>query len=100
MGAMRTLGFAKRTYEELRMAERRTVDQLVAQITERNRADRERPVQPIVPPLGAPVYVLPDIPQVTAAGSRFMATIDTSASLTKNDMTKPVIALVASILYN
>jgi cytidylate kinase len=95
---MRTLGFAARDYEGLSDAQRRNVDQLVDQINERNRADRERPVQPIVPPAGAPTYVLPDVPHMEPTGTRFMATIDTSAKQSKDAMTSPVIRLVSNLL--
>jgi cytidylate kinase len=98
VGAMRTLGFASRDYEGLSDAQRREVDRLVDQIDERNRADRERPVQPIVPPAGAPRFVLPDIPAVKPTGDRFMATIDTSAKQSKDAMTAPVVTLVSSLL--
>ena len=98
VGAMRTLGFASRDYDGLSEAQRRDVDRLVAQINERNRADRERPVQPIVPPNGAPTFVLPNIPDVEQTGERFMATIDTSAKQSKGAMTAPVIRLIASFL--
>jgi len=98
VGAMRTLGFASRDYEGLSDAQRRQVDRLVDQIEERNRADRERLVQPIVPPNGAPRFVLPDIPVIAPTDGRFMATIDTSAKLSKDAMTAPVISLVSSLL--
>jgi cytidylate kinase len=98
VGAMRTLGFAARDYEGLSDAQRRNVDQLVEQINERNRADRERKVQPIVPPAGAPTYVLPDVPYMEPTGTRFMATIDTSAKQSKDAMTSPVIRLVSNLL--
>lgn len=98
VGAMRTLGFASRDYEGLSGAQRADVDRLVGEIMERNRADRERPVQPIAPPTGAPRFVLPDIPRTKAGDERFMATIDTSAKLSKSAMTGPVTMLVASLL--
>lgn len=98
VGAMRTLGFATRKYEGLSDAQRRDIDRLVAQINERNRADRERPVQPIVPPKGAPTFVLPDIPVIERTSGRFMATIDTSAKQSKDAMTAPVIQLISSFL--
>lgn len=98
VGAMRTLGFATRDYEGLSAAQQRSVDQLVEQINERNRADRERPVQPIIPPAGAPRFLLPDIPKIEPAEMRFMATIDTSAKQSKDAMTSPVIRLISAHL--
>lgn len=98
VGAMRTLGLADAHYETLSDIDKTSVDTLAAQIVERNRADRERSVQPIVPPANAPQYVLPDIPATRHVDGRFMATIDTSADLTKDAMTAPVIALVSSLL--
>lgn len=98
VGAMRTLGYAGRRYDELSSDQRSEIDGLVAQIEARNQADREREVQPIVPPSGAPVYVLPDVPVVEPTGARFMATIDTSRDMTKRQMAEPVIRLVTSWL--
>ena len=98
MGAMRTLGFAAHRYDELSSDQRMQVDGLVLQITARNRADRERAVQPIIAPFGAPVYVLPDIDVPDRTDGRFMATIDTSADMTKSQMAEPVVRLVSTIL--
>lgn len=98
VGAMRTLGLANARYETLSDIDKTSVDTLAAQIIERNRADRERTVQPIVPPANAPQYVLPDVPALRHVDGRFMATIDTSADLTKDAMTAPVITLVSSLL--
>ena len=94
VGARRTLGYADIPYESLTAEQRSEVDRLVHQIVARNDADRHRSVQPIVPPVDAPTYVLPDIPTVDLERGRFMATIDTSANLTKQAMARPVIELV------
>lgn len=98
VGAMRTLGYATRRYDELTSEQRIEVDQLIEQINVRNAADRERAVQPIVPPLNAPVFLLPNIPEIALSTSRFMATIDTSAELTKKQMAEPVVTLVSAVL--
>ncbi len=100
VGAMRTLGHATRRYEELTSDERMEVDGLVLQINVRNAADREREVQPIIAPVGAPVFVLPDIPAIATTGNRFMATIDTGANMTKQQMSLPVSALISKIIDN
>ncbi len=98
VGAMRTLGYATRRYDELTSDERMEVDQLVLQINVRNTADREREVQPIIAPLDAPVFVLPDIPAIEPTTGRFMATIDTGAHMTKQQMSLPVSVLISKIL--
>ncbi|MES2876459.1 MAG: hypothetical protein V4678_03225 [Patescibacteria group bacterium] len=100
VGAMRTLGFATKRYDELTSDDRMQIDGLVAQIDARNRADRERVVQPIVRPAHAPTFVLPAIPHVDINDRRFMATIDTSADMTKQQMAQPVVTLVTTVLTN
>jgi cytidylate kinase len=98
VGATRTLGFANRPYADLTDDQRADIDLLVAQIDARNQADRDRSVQPIVRPRGAPVFNLPQIDTIEVTQGRFMATVDTSAEMTKDEMTKPVIELVATLL--
>lgn len=102
VGAMRTLGYATRRYDELTSEERMDVDGLVAQIVDRNAADRTRAVQPIIPPEGAEVYVLPDAPLVVPSdvpvAGRFMAVIDSSAMLSKQAMASPVTSFVIDYL--
>lgn len=98
VGARRTLGYAARRYDELTSEQRAEVDLLVTQINARNDSDRQRAVQPIVPPAGAPVFVLPDIDDFQVSSDRFMATLDTSAELSKQAMAVPVIKLIVSLL--
>ena len=98
VGARRTLGHAVTPYDDLSDAERSEVDQLVAQIITRNEADRLRPVQPIVPPAGAPLFTLPNVVPQPTGGGRFMAVIDTSADMTKREMYEPVIRLIVDLL--
>ncbi len=99
IGARRTLGLASTPYDQLEPSDKQAVDGLVAQITARNRADRERAVQPIVPPAGAPTFYLPTIPIDTEfSGTRPMAIIDTSAEMKKLAMTQPVAEFVARYL--
>ena len=95
VGARRTLGFAARGYGALTDEERADVDRLVEQINARNQADSDRAVQPIVPPAGAPVFRLPDVGDVSAAGRRVMAVLDTSADMTKSQMSRPVVDLIS-----
>lgn len=97
VGARRTLGYASTPYEELDSTARGAVDELAAQVVARNEADRNRVVQPIVRPLNAPVLVLPDVEDTanTIKTPRFMATVDTSAHMTKFEMAMPVAKIVA-----
>lgn len=94
VGAMRTLGHATKRYDELTSIERMDVDGLVLQIEARNKADREREVQPIVAPKGAPVYILPSIDETPKTDGLFLATIDTTESMSKDVMAQPVIRLI------
>lgn len=97
VGARRTLGHAATAYDDLDDAAKHAVDELVEQINARNSADRNRPVQPIVPPAGVTVSRLPEIVKYTG-DSRPMYIIDTSAEITKDEMALPVSQLVASQL--
>jgi len=98
VGAMRTLGFANRSFDELSSRQQKGVNELVEQIKARNKADAERAVQPIVPPKEAPTLVLPKVGRITLGESRFMATVDTSASMKKLEMSKPIATLAADVL--
>lgn len=99
MGARRTLGYATMQYGDLSSEQKAEVDDFVQQIHERNRRDFERSVERLVPPEDAPVYKLPRVPEtVDAEGDVPMMIIDTSAELTKNDMSLPVAQLVALAL--
>lgn len=98
IGAMRTLGFAARSYDQLTDTERTTVDVLVDQINARNDADRMRAVQPIVPPKNAPSFALPDVAATLSHDERFMATIDTSADMDRQEMSDPVIRLISALI--
>ena len=98
VGARRTLGYAHLSYEELNSEQKAKVDQLIEQIIARNHADRERKVQPIVPPADAPIFTLPNIDIPESFKGRFMATIDSSAEISKKDMTEPVIDLTSALL--
>lgn len=98
VGALRTLGFATSPVDALNTQDRKRVEMLASEIVERNRADAERDVQPIVAPVGAPVISLPDSPEVHTSASRYMAIVDTSAIMTKDQMTDPIERLVTSLL--
>lgn len=98
VGARRTLGYFDRHYDELNDDEKRQVDELVEQINERNRADSERAVHPIVEPAGAPRFALPDFEFVPANDDLHMVVVDTSADLTKEQMTEPVVDLFKRLL--
>ena len=92
IGARRTLGYADTPYEQLGNDARVAVDDLVVQINERNHKDRERAVQPVVPPSGAPTYSAPDTPSDSSANAII---IDTSPEASKQAMSLPVAKLVA-----
>lgn len=98
VGARRTLGFATTPYEMLPSADKKAVDELVVQVIERNAADRHRAVQPIVPPEGAPVFRLPNIPSDTTYDDRPTAIIDTSHEMTIDEMTSPMAKYIADLL--
>lgn len=97
VGARRTLGYASQAYDELSDDEKSQVDVLVDQINARNKSDRERAVHPIVPPQGAPTYILPEF--ATAADvstERALFIVDTSAEMTKDEMVQSIVSFVES----
>jgi cytidylate kinase len=94
VGARRTLGYATKQYAELNADQKNEVDAFIAQIETRNQADMTRDVERLVRPEGAPLTILPLQPE---SGSK-MHTIDTSADMTKNEMSQPVIELVRDTL--
>ncbi len=98
VGARRTLGFATRQYSDLSSDDKASVDELVEQIKERNRKDAERAVQPVVPPLDAAVFALPQAPRELTSQRRPMFVFDTSAEMTKSEMIMPVARLAAQAL--
>lgn len=98
VGARRTLGFANKEYEGLTVEEKDQVDRLVAEIDERNRKDRERAVQPIVPPAKTRTYCLPSGPTDLNTTSRPMVVFDTSSEMTRRAMSEPVAKLAQRIL--
>lgn len=98
IGARRTLGFAAQPYDTLGATDKASVDELVKQIIVRNRADRERKVQPVIPPKTATTYNLPDTPDLSSAKERPMIIFDSSAELTKQAMAVPVAEMVGRLL--
>lgn len=97
VGARRTLGFAGTPYDELDEAERDRVDALVVQINERNARDFNRDVERLAPPLDAETIQLPSVPSESQIG-RPMVIFDTSADMTKQQMSRPVAEYVATCL--
>jgi len=93
VGALRTLGYSGRTYEELNEEEQEEVDNLTAQIVARNDADAERTVHPVVPPAGAPSFELPQLDYDPKNDGREMIIVDTSASMTKEQSAAAFISL-------
>jgi cytidylate kinase len=98
VGARRTLKFATTPYKQLGALEKHQVDELVKQIRLRNHADRERAVQPIIPPKNAKKYALPEVPEQYATDGRLMVIFDTSAEMTKERMTRPVARFIGRFL--
>jgi len=98
VGARRTLGFANTPYDQLAAADRQAVDQFVAQISARNHADMTRSSQAVRPPEHAVTAHLPELPVVVGHDAPQMVIIDTAADLTKDDMARPVLALVQTYL--
>lgn len=98
VGARRTLGYAKTAYVDLSHDEKASVDALVAQITVRNERDRTRDVERLTPPVNAPMYKLPAIPEAINDQVRPMLIIDSSAELGKAAMSGPVARLVAAMV--
>lgn len=97
VGARRTLGFAARSYEDLEPTEKTAVDELVTQINVRNAADEKRAVQPLVRPRHAPTSYLPHI-EKGSGDTPPIYLLDTSAEMTKEEMSLPVMQLVADFV--
>ncbi len=95
VGARRMLGFSDRSYDELSDAEKQEVDSLTGQIIQRNRSDSERAVHPIIPPSGAPIFVLPALDFEPRNTGRDMLIVDTSADMTKDQMVQPIVKVFA-----
>ncbi|MGE5298545.1 MAG: (d)CMP kinase [Acidobacteriota bacterium] len=96
MGARRTLGYAATQYEDLTDEQRQEVDALVEQIYTRNHRDHVREVEPLVLPADAPICRLPGgINDDQIDPERPMVVVDTSADMTKHEMSMPVAELVA-----
>lgn len=93
MGARRMLGYVDRPYETLTDDKKQEVDELAEQIVERNRLDSERRVHPIVPPVDAPEFTLPYLDFTPRGRGREMLIVDTSADMTKQEMTSPIVAV-------
>lgn len=97
VGARRMLGFAGRTYDSLVGDEKESVDNLIQQINERNRADSERKVHPITPPEGAQRFVLPAFNPQPSSNGRQMFIVDTSADITKEKMVESIVTFFEGI---
>jgi cytidylate kinase len=95
VGARRTLGFASTQYDDLAEDHRAQVNEFVAQIKSRNKADMTRDVERLVRPEDAPTVVLPDSPQPEGA---HMYIVDTTAEMTKREMYEPISRHVADVL--
>lgn len=97
VGARRTLGYAATPYDQLSGEQRQEVDDFVRQIMERNRRDFEREVERLAPPQGAAQWKLPEVPDM-ATGMPPMAICDTSAEMSKDEMSRGVGELVLHVV--
>lgn len=99
ISARRTLKLMDAEYDDLPDMQREAVDELVEQITTRNRADRTRAVQPVVEPVGAPRYLVSELPETLPAHTPCPAVIiDRSVELPRETMAQPVIRLIQHYL--
>lgn len=99
VSAQRTLGMMPRPYDELDESARQKVDELMEQIETRNRADRERTVHPVVPPAGAPRYLVSELPDTLPDTLPTPSVIvDRSIELPFETMALPVIRLIEHYL--
>ena len=99
VSAQRTLGLMPRPYEELEAPLKKEVDELVSQINARNNADQTRKVHPVVPPAGAPTYLVSELPDYLPAADPCPAVIiDRSIELPFDTMAQPVIRLIEHYL--
>lgn len=98
VGARRTLGFADTAYKHLSPDQKRSVDELVTQIRERNEADRTRKVQPIIPPHNAQIFRLPIVPDFVPSDMRPTAIVDTSNEMKIEEMTLPVARYIGTMI--
>lgn len=96
VSAQRTLGRMPKPYDELDGDFKKQVDELVAQIRERNHADRERTVQPVVMPKNAPRFIVTEVPdEIEFTGARPMVIIDRSPEIPFDIMGVPTAKLIA-----
>lgn len=99
ISAQRSIGLMPRPYDELDAETRRQIDELVPQIIARNQADAERAVQPVVPPEGAPRYMVDKLPtELKLKHERPAVVIDRSIELPFETMADPVIRLIERYL--
>lgn len=100
VGARRTLSLAHIQYNDLSATDKQRVDELVSQIHERNKRDKERDTERLTEPVGAPTFSLPLMPHYIPrpGGKRTMLIVDTSAEITKSEMSDPVAQYVHSAI--
>jgi cytidylate kinase len=96
VSAQRTLGRMPKPYDELDDDFKKQVDEIVAQIEARNRADSQRAVQPVVMPKDAPRFLVTDVPdEVEDDNPRPMVVIDRSPEVPFDIMAVPTAKLIA-----
>ena len=101
VSAQRTLGFMPKPYEELDVEMKQAVDELVRSIEARNKADGERAVQPVVPPVSAKKYLVSELPgELPFATPCPSVIVDRSIELPFDTMALPVIRLIERYLTN
>lgn len=96
VSAQRTLGYMPQPYDELDDEVKRQVNEMVSQINARNQMDRDRAVQPVVKPQGAPEFLVTEVPEsLNANGQRPMVIIDRSIEVPFDVMAVPTAKLIA-----
>lgn len=99
VSAQRTLGKMPVPYAELSGDTKRAVDELIGQIQERNKSDRERAAHPVVMPQNAPRYSVTEVPaELPPRSPRPMAIIDRSIEMPLLEMALPIARLIAHYL--
>lgn len=98
VGARRTLGYAEAQLQDLPQNIQDNIRQFAGEISERNRKDRERTVQPIKPPAGVEPWLLPDAPPQLPDRRHPILLVDTSRDMSRSAMVQPVADLVVEAI--
>lgn len=99
VSAQRTLGLVPGPLRELSKADKKAVREIVQQIEARNKADSIRAVQPVKKPVGAPKYLVNEVPEhLPRSNGRPMVIIDRSPELPLDVMALPTSRMIAQHL--